>query len=552
MSTKQVLMIGGDNASIRSALDMAKDGTRVFLVDVLSRTVGDGFTSAVLSGDKKDFDLSLWEEVKKENNIEILSNAAIEDVQKDNGSFKVKIKKTAPRVIEEKCNDCKECIKVCPVSLWDDYSDGLSLRTAVDFFNSKTNSYNVVTERPVCERTCPVGLDIRGYVGLIADGKFKESLALIREKLAFPATIGRVCAHPCEENCNRGKKDEAPRIRDLKRFVADYEIQKKIEQPVPEIEKNGKKVAVIGAGPAGLACAHDLALSGYDITVFEALPVSGGMLAVGIPKYRLPRDILNLEIDYVTRLGVEIKTNTRIGTDISLDDLFTQGYEAVFIGVGCHLGQSARMEDEDTEGVYSGVDYLRELNLGNEVRVEDRIAIIGGGNVAMDAARSSLRLGAKEVSVLYRRTRVEMPAADEEIEAAIEEGIKFEYLVAPQGVVKKDDKVAGIRCLRMELGEPDDSGRRRPVPIEGSEFEIELDMILPAIGQKADLSFLSDDNGIDQTRWGTIVTDPATGATSREGVFSGGDCVTGPWIAIGAIADGKRSAVAIDNYLKGK
>jgi NADPH-dependent glutamate synthase beta subunit-like oxidoreductase len=334
--------------------------------------------------------------------------------------------------------------------------------------------------------------------------------------------------------------------------VADYEIQKKIEQPVPEIEKNGKKVAVIGAGPAGLACAHDLALLGYDITVFEALPVSGGMLAVGIPKYRLPRDILNLEIDYVTRLGVEIKNNIRIGTDISLDDLFTQGYEAVFIGVGCHLGQSARMDDEDTEGVYSGVDYLRELNLGNEVRVEDRIAIIGGGNVAMDAARSSLRLGAKEVSVLYRRTRAEMPAADEEIEAAIEEGIKFEYLVAPQGVVKKDNKVAGIRCLRMELGEPDDSGRRRPVPIEGSEFEIELDMILPAIGQKADLSFLSDDNGIDQTRWGTIVTDPATGATSREGVFSGGDCVTGPWIAIGAIADGKRSAVAIDNYLKGK
>jgi NADPH-dependent glutamate synthase beta subunit-like oxidoreductase/NAD-dependent dihydropyrimidine dehydrogenase PreA subunit len=552
VSTKQVLMIGGDNASIRSALDMAKDGTRVFLVDVLSRTVRDGFTSAVLSGDKKDFDLSLWEEVKKENNIEILSNAAIEDVQKDNGSFKVKIKKTAPRVIEEKCNDCKECIKVCPVSLLDDYSDGLSLRTAVDFFNSRTNSYNVVTERPVCERTCPVDLDIRGYVGLIADGKFKESLALIREKLAFPATIGRVCAHPCEENCNRGKKDEAPRIRDLKRFVADYEIQKKIEQPVPEIEKNGKKVAVIGAGPAGLACAHDLALSGYDIKVFEALPVSGGMLAVGIPKYRLPRDILNLEIDYVTRLGVEIKNNIRIGTDISLDDLFTQGYEAVFIGVGCHIGQSARMEDEDTEGVYSGVDYLRELNLGNEVRVEDRIAIIGGGNVAMDAARSSLRLGAKEVSVLYRRTRAEMPAADEEIEAAIEEGIKFEYLVAPQGVVKKDNKVAGIRCLRMELGEPDDSGRRRPVPIEGSEFEIELDMILPAIGQKADLSFLSDDNGIEQTRWGTIITDPATGATSREGVFSGGDCVTGPWIAIGAIADGKRSAVAIDNYLKGK
>ncbi len=550
MGAKKVLLIGGSTATIRSALDMANDGSHIYLMETLPGIGRNGITPAGDSSKKADFDISLWEEANKHENIEILRNAVVKDIHKDNGSYKVKIIKTVPRVIEEKCNDCKECRKVCPVSLHDD--DGLSLRTAVDFLNVRTITDNIVTDRPGWERTCPVNLDIRGYVGLIADGKYKESLDLIREKLCFPATIGRVCAHPCEEECNRGKRDEAPRIRDLKRFVADYEIQKNIELPIPKIEKNGKKVAIIGAGPAGLACANDLAHLGYEITVFEALPVAGGMLAVGIPKYRLPRDILNLEIDNIKRLGVEIKTNTRIGSDLSMNDLFEQGYESVFIGVGCHVGQSARMKDEDTKGVYSGVDYLRELNLEKEVEVKDRIAIIGGGNVAMDAARSSLRLGAKEVSVLYRRTRAEMPAADEEIEAAIEEGIKFEYLVAPLGVIKKDDKVAGIKCIRMELGEPDDSGRRRPVPVEGSEFEIELDMILPAIGQRADLSFLSEDDGIDLTRWGTIVTNPETGTTSREGVFSGGDCVTGPWIAIGAIADGKNAAAAIDKYLKGK
>ena len=549
MGSKKVLMIGGSTATIRSALDKANDGDSIYLVETFPGFGRDRLSSAGSNDNIDGFDLSLWDEVTKHENITVVSNAVIDTIRKENGSYKVKINKTALRILEDKCNGCGECIKVCPVSMNDDYNESLNLRTAVDFSNSKIKSYNIVTERPVCERACPVNLDIRGYVGLIADGKFKESLALIREELPFPATIGRVCPHPCEEECNRGKKDIAPRIRDLKRFVADYEIKNNIKAPMPRIKKNGKRVAVVGGGPCGLSCAHDLALKEYDVTVFEAFPVAGGMLAVGIPKYRLPRDILNLEIENITRLGVELKTNTRIGSDITIDDLFSQGYEAVFISVGCHLSQSARMEDEDTEGVVSGVDFLRELNLGNDVKVADRVAIIGGGNVAMDAARCSLRLGAKEVTVLYRRTRVEMPASDEEIEAAIHEGIKFEYLVAPQGVARKDDKVSGIKCIRMELGEPDDSGRRRPVPVEGSEFVIDLDMIMPAIGQRADLSFITND--IELTRWGTIIADENC-ATSREGVFSGGDCVTGPWIAIGAIADGKKAAVAIDNYIKEK
>lgn len=307
---------------------------------------------------------------------------------------------------------------------------------------------------------------------------------------------------------------------------------------------------MIGAGPCGLTCAHDLARLGYPVTVLEASPVAGGMLALGIPTYRLPREILNREVDAIQKLGVNIKTGIQIGGDLPFEDLLRQGYDAIFIAIGAHVGMKARMDGEDAQGVVAGVDFLRTLNLGGKVKVEDRVAVIGGGNVAMDAARSSLRLGAKEVTILYRRSRSEMPASDEEIDAALEEGIKIEYLVAPIGVVTKENRVAGIRCIRMELGEPDASGRRRPVPVEGSEFERELAMILPAIGQTPDLSFLPEDGSIQTTKWGTLVTHAVTFSTSKQGVFAAGDCVTGPGIAIEAIAGGKKAALSIDSYLK--
>ena len=307
---------------------------------------------------------------------------------------------------------------------------------------------------------------------------------------------------------------------------------------------------MIGAGPCGLTCAHDLARLGYPVTVLEASPVAGGMLALGIPTYRLPREILNREVDAIQKLGVNIKTGIQIGRDLPFEDLLRQGYDAIFIAIGAHVGMKARMDGEDAQGVVSGVDFLRTLNLGGKVKVEDRVAVIGGGNVAMDAARSSLRLGAKEVTILYRRSRSEMPASDEEIDAALEEGIRIEYLVAPIGVVTKENRVAGIRCIRMELGEPDASGRRRPVPVKGSEFERELAMILPAIGQTPDLSFLPEDGSIRTTKWGTLVTNAVTFSTSKQGVFAAGDCVTGPGIAIEAIAGGKKAALSIDSYLK--
>ena len=551
MEGKKVLVIGGSIAGIQSALDLAEAGNMVYLVESASGITGERLLPVNSSNQGVSFVSSRCEEAKRHPNIRIIPNGVIEDVVK-NGSFQVKIRKSALRIIEGKCNDCKDCIKVCPVNLRDDYNEGLSLRTAVDFFNAETRNYNIIKERPVCEETCPIHLDIRGYIGLIAEGKFKESLDLIREKLPFPATIGRICPHPCEEKCNRAKNDYALCIRDLKRFVAVDETETGAYEAVLKPESNGKKVAIIGAGPAGLACAHDLAKSGYEVAVFEELPVAGGMLAVGIPKYRLPWEILNREIETVKRLGAEIKTNHRIGKDISLDDLFNQGFEAAFIAVGAHISQKLRIPGEDAGGVVHGVNFLRDLNLGKEVEVGSRIAVIGGGNVAMDSARSSLRLGAGEVSILYRRSREEMPASSEEIDAALHEGVKIEYLVAPLEVLIDNGKVKGLRCNRMQLGEPDASGRRRPIPIEGSEFEIKLDMIIPAVGQTSDLSFLSQDDTVETTKWGTIVADSHSLVTKRQGVFAGGDCVTGPGIAIEAIAAGKKAALSIDDYLKGK
>ena len=552
MEGKKVLIIGGSIAAVQSALDLAEDGNTVYLVESSPAISGERLAPT----DSLDMEKSLispeWEKARQHENIQIITNAVVDDIQKENGGFRITINRTAPKVIEEKCNDCKECIKVCPVSLRDDYNEGLNLRTAIDFFNTLPGTYSIVKERPICEETCPIHLDIRGYVGLIADGKFKESLDLIRQKLPFPATIGRICPHPCEEKCNRGKVDASLCIRDLKRFVADNQNQRQTDESIPKPEASGKKVAVIGSGPAGLTCAHDLAWLGYGVTVFEALPVAGGMLAVGIPEYRLPRDILNAEIGAIKRLGVEIKTNVRIGEDILLDDLFQQGFEAVFISVGCHNSLTLGIPGEEAEGVVHGVNFLRDLHLGKETPVGKKVAVIGGGNVAMDAARSCLRLGAGKVSILYRRSRQEMPASDEEIEAALNEKINIEYLVAPAELIANNGKVAGLKCIRMRLGEADASGRRRPVTIEGSEFVLELDMLIPAIGQRAELSFLPGDENIEVNRWGAIAANPNSLATSREGVFAGGDCVTGPWIAIEAISAGKKAALSIDEYLRGK
>jgi len=402
--------------------------------------------------------------------------------------------------------------------------------------------------RTPCQHTCPVGLDIPGYVSLIKEGKFAEAYYLIKQCNPFPSICGRVCNHPCEFKCRRGQLDEPIAIKDLRRFVADYAFKMGIEY-VPEIrERKEEKVAVIGAGPAGLSAAWDLALEGYQVAVFDALSVAGGMLAVGIPEYRLPNDILRKEVHEIEKLGVDIKLNTPIG---DIESLFKDGYKAVFIAIGAHKGVKAGIPGEDLGGVYDGIEFLREVNLGREVQVGKKVAVIGGGNSAIDSARVALRKGAGEVHIFYRREKKDMPAIAEEVEAAEEEGIHFHLLTAPGRILGNDGKATGLECIRMSLKEFDRSGRRTPYPIEGSEYVIDTDMVIEAIGQRPDTSFIMNDE-IKVGRGGAVVADRRTLATEKRGVFAGGDAVTGPQTVIEAIAAGQRAASSIRRYLQGK
>ncbi|MFO7497345.1 MAG: FAD-dependent oxidoreductase, partial [Desulfobacterales bacterium] len=383
----------------------------------------------------------------------------------------------------------------------------------------------------------------------MAQQKYPEALAVIQRTLPLPGVIGRVCPHPCEDACRRQEVDAPISICTLKRFVAD---QVDVAQtPLPEISPRQAKVAIIGAGPAGLTAAYFLALDGFQTTIFEALPVGGGMLRVGIPDYRLPPAVLEKEIAAITRLGVEIRYNTALGRDITLDGLAADGYQAVYLAVGAHASMKLNIPNEDAEGVVTGVRFLREAALYERKTVAGHVVIVGGGDVAIDAARSALRMGAAKVSILYRRTRAEMPARNEEVEDALEEGVEIDFLLAPVAVVVENGKVAGLECLRMALGEPDKSGRRRPVPVAGSEFVVACDTIIPAIGQRVNPGFLEGSSGVELTSWGTIVADPVTCETTRQGVFAGGDAQSGPWIAIGAVAAGREAAVSIARFIDG-
>ncbi len=404
-----------------------------------------------------------------------------------------------------------------------------------------------------CTLACPAWVDVQGYVALISQGRFKEAVELIRQTNPFPAICGRVCTHPCEGVCNRGKLDEPIAIRDLKRFASDYEMSVVEEEITPAPRTKEERVAVIGSGPAGLTAAHDLVKMGYGVTVFEALPIPGGMLSVGIPEYRLPRGIIQKEIAAIQKLGVELRLSSPIGRDgLTLGALHKQGYKAVLIAVGAHSSMRLNIPGEELEGVYHGVSFLRDVNLGKEVEVGNKVAIIGGGNVAIDAARTALRLGAKEVVIVYRRSRQEMPASEEEIAEAESEGVKINYLAAPVRVLGDGGKVAGLECIRMELGEPDASGRRRPVPVTGSEFVLDTDMLVPAIGQAPDLSFLPGDHKFRITDRETFEVDPVCLATNIPGIFACGDAVTGPATVVEAIGAGSRAAIAIDRYLRGE
>ena len=403
---------------------------------------------------------------------------------------------------------------------------------------------------PPCRNACPAHVNVQAYAALISHGRFSEALEVIRRRNPFPAVCGRVCFAPCEDACQRINVDSPVSIRLLKRLVSEKELSLELAAKAEPCQiTREEKVAVIGAGPAGLTAAFELIKMGYPVTVFERGPKPGGMLRTCLPLYRLPEGVLDADIRYITDSGVDIKTNVDIGKDLSMSDLWDQGYEAVFVAVGAPENLSLNIEGEDLEGVYQALEFLRETHSEEKPRLKGRVAVIGGGDVAIDSARSAIRLGPEEVTIVYRRQRPEMPAHPKEIEEAEREGVKFEFLASPTRILG-DEAVTGIECVRMRLGEPDESGRRRPIPIPGSEFVIPVDFVIEAIGETTDLAFLPDD--VKLTRWKTIETDPATCETGMPRLFAGGDVVTGPLSVIDAIAAGIRAAGAIDLMLRGE
>jgi NADH-quinone oxidoreductase subunit F len=437
--------------------------------------------------------------------------------------------------------------------------------TTLDYFREEYESHIREKKCPAavcdalmispCQHTCPVGINIPKYVAQIADGEYLEAVKTIWERNPFPAICGRICHHPCEGRCRRGELDEPVAIRALKRFAADWYFDHINElsqiEPFPRIYS--QKVAVVGAGPTGLSCAYFLAQMGYPVTVFEALPVGGGMLSVAIPDFRLPREVIEKEIDYIAKRGVEIKYNTPINVNFTIEDIKDSGFEAVFIAAGAQRSQNIGIpgELEDIEGFYYGLRFLRDVKIGKPVKIGRNVAIIGGGNVALDSSRTALRLGADEVSIFYRRSREEMPVTEVEYDEALAEGIQVNFLVSPTRIANDDWKVAGLQCVHMKLGEPDASGRRRPIPIPGSEFFASADTVIAAVGQAPDLSFLPPDSALERTRWERLAVDANRLATNVPGVFAGGDFVSGPGMVIEAIAAGRRGAIAIDKYLQG-
>jgi len=401
-----------------------------------------------------------------------------------------------------------------------------------------------------CENACPVNTRAPRYIAAIVNGDYDLAYELNRGDNLFPAILGRICVHPCETQCRRGLIDQPISICSLKRACADYKALSHQDKEPPR--KMNKKVAIIGAGPSGLSAANDLAGLGYFVTIYETFSVPGGMLNVGIPPYRLPREVVNQAIEEVKRLGVEVLTGTPVGKELNLERLKKE-YDAVYIAAGAHKAEKLGIFGEDLEGVIHGVTFMLRVNLGEPLNVGQRVAVVGGGNTAMDTARSSLRLGAKEVLILYRRTREEMPVDEKELEQVEEERVRIHYLTTPIRVLSKDGvRVSGVRCIRNRLGEPEADGRRRPIPIEGSEFDIDIDLLIPAVSQSPDISFLPEEIGLEISKWDRLAVNPETFEANVLGIFAGGDFITGPRDVIRVIADGRKAALSIHSYLSGE
>ena len=547
-----VLIIGSKIESLKAAYDIATIGHRVLIVEEeekLKASLED--TEILPSGVRSWYAIHpLLMAVRNHPLIDILPSSVVDEIRHSKEGFSAFVRNKPCYIDSELCCFCSRCNDICPVEL-----PG-SLKKPIDHISTRgipRTFFIDKRKRPPCQKTCPLEINVQGYLALIAIGKFKEALNLIRESAPLVGILGRICHHPCEEQCRRSELDGPLAICSLKRFVADYELEDNcpdIDFPQPD-ERYNEKIAIIGSGPAGLTAAWKLTRLGYDTTIFEALKEEGGMLQTVIANYRLPQSILDKEINGLKKAGIKIITGCTIGKDKSIESLFKEGFKAVFIATGADLNKKLELSGENLAGVYHSIPFLKRVNTGENPQVGKDVVVIGGGNAALESARTSIRLGAKEVNIIYRRTSDEMPGNKDEISLAEEEGIKINYLVTPIKFIGEDGRLKGMKCIHMELGELEADGRQRPVPKRGSEFVLDADTAIIAIGQEPDLSFIEEESPIGISRHSTIKVNRSF-HTEQQGVFAAGDAVTGSATVVEAMGAAKKAASSIHRYLRGE
>ncbi|RJQ04648.1 MAG: FAD-dependent oxidoreductase [Bacillota bacterium] len=551
------MVVGGGIAGLEAALKIADAGQKVYLVE---KEPSIGGNMAKLDKTFPTLDCAAciltpkMVAVGQNPNITLLTCSEVEDVSGFVGNFKVRVRKRARYVDVSKCTGCGDCAKVCPVQTIDSFEEGMATRRAAyKFFAQAVPNVYQIDKRgwPACRAACPAGVNGGGYLALTAEGKYDEALALIRERMPFVGICSRICFHPCESDCRRQEVDQPVAINGVKRFLSDWEVKNNLTPAPPEGKKSGKSVAVVGSGPAGLSAAYYLLAMGHAVTVFEKDEKPGGLLRHAIPRYRLPEEVLDRELERLKTMGVKFRTGQELGRDFTLASLRKEGFNSVLLAIGAGSEVSLDVPGEDCPGVHTALSFLGAVSHGQAPPVGTGVIVIGGGNAAIDAARTAVRLGAKNVSVVYRRSRAEMPASIQEIEAAEREGVKFTFLASPVAVIGTG-KVTGVKFVRNELSsDVDASGRRRPVPVPGSEYDVSADTVVVAIGQTVDLGSF-DPKERQELAAGHRVKAGEWGETALKGVFAAGDFVTGPASFVEAVAGGRRAARAVDAFVRGQ